>query len=134
MICLETSDPSLVRRVGTKLWPTAINHHRAILWWLCSSTALGTLAISKFLSALPQIVPLFKARLVQGSSAAQGKSDFVVPMCTDGPTSSGEKLCRPGCAAASGWLGWGCGRCCSSPASMLPLNLLPSSFSGGPAL
>lgn len=93
MIWLETSDPYLVRRVGTKLWPPAINHHWAILWWLCSSTALGTLVISEFLSAPTKIFPLFKAQLVQGSSATQGQLDFVVPMCVGWPTSSGEKFC-----------------------------------------
>lgn len=85
MIWLETSDPSLVRRVGIKLWPTAIDHHWAILWCLCPSTAPGTLAISKFLSASPQIVLLFKVQLVQASSAAQGKLDFSVAMCLGWP-------------------------------------------------
>lgn len=105
MIWLETSDPSLVRRVGIKLWPTAIDHHRAILWCLCPSTAPGTLVISEFLSGPPQIVPLFKAQLVQASSAAQGKLDFSVAMCLGWPNSGRSSadlgvLLQLGCWAA----------------------------------
>lgn len=59
MIQLETSDPSLLRNEGIKLWLTAIAGP--------FPTALGKVVTSKFLSALPQIALLFKAHLGQGA-------------------------------------------------------------------
>lgn len=50
-----------------KLWLTSYNHCWAILWYLCSPTAPGKVVISKFLSALPQIVPSFEVHRGQGA-------------------------------------------------------------------
>jgi len=132
MIWLETCGPTLVRRIGIKLWPTTINCHQAIVWWLCSSTALETLEISKLISAPRETVHSFKEQLVQDSSAAHEKSDFAVPMCLGWPALYGEKFCRTGSAAAIGWLGWECRRRCSSPWSPCSLfTCLPVPSLGG---
>lgn len=59
MFELETFDPSLLRREGIKLWLAAIAGP--------FPTAPGKVVTSKSLSALPQIVLLFKAHLGQGA-------------------------------------------------------------------
>lgn len=127
MIWLETSNPSLVRRVWIKLWPTAIDRHWAILWCLCPSTAPGTLAISEFLSAPPQIVLLFKAQLVQAFSAAQGKLDSSVAMCL-GWTNSGRSSADLGILLQLGcWAGGAEGAAPHwDPCSLLTCSPVPS--------